>query len=137
MLINDLIAMLQGIPRMLAYGWVAWFVLGLVLSIWSRREKSRLVMHGFDESVHGYHEPAPTPRPKSGPRPSARPVVKSVPPTSGDAFGDLEQIFNEVQEGSHRTPGEAPAAAAAPAAAPAVNGPVRNAPVLAAPQSLP
>ena len=136
MLINDLIAMLMDIPPMLAYGWGAWFVLGLVLSIWSRRERSRLVMHGYDEPVRGYDAPAPTPRPKSGPRPSARPVVKSVPQSTGDAFGDLEQIFNEVQEGTHRTPGEAPAAAQAPAT-PAVNGPVRNAPVLAAPQSLP
>jgi hypothetical protein len=57
-----------------------------------------------------------------------------VPPSSGDAFGDLEQIFNAVSEGTHRMPGEAPAAATP---VPAVSGPVRNAPVLAAPQSLP
>jgi hypothetical protein len=40
-----------------------------------------------------------------------------------------------VQEGSHRLPGEAPAAPQP--AAPAANEPLRNAPVLAAPQSLP
>jgi hypothetical protein len=53
-----------------------------------------------------------------------------VPQTSGDAFGELEALFNEVQEGSHR-PGEAPVSQQ-PAAEP-----LRNAPVLAAPQSLP
>ena len=129
MLINDFIALLQNIPRMLAVGWAAWFAVGLALSIWSRREK-------LGAYAYASHEPAPTPRPKSGPRPSARPVVKSVPPPTGDAFGDLAQIFNEVQEGTHRMPGEVAAAAATPPA-PAVSGPVRNAPVLAAPQSLP
>jgi len=124
MLINDFVEMLENIPPILAAGWGAWFVLGLVLSIWSRREKL---------GAYAYDEPAPTPRHKSGPRPSTR-TMKTVPQSSGDAFGDLEQIFNEVQEGSHRMPGEVPAAAAP---APAVSGPVRNAPVLAAPQSLP
>jgi hypothetical protein len=125
MLINDLVAMLSDIPRTLAIGWGLWFVLGLVLSIWSRRAKL---------GAYAYASDTPAPRPKSGPRPSARATAKSAPPSSGDAFGDLEQIFNSVQEGTHRMPGEAPAAAAP---APAVSGPVRNAPVLAAPQSLP
>jgi hypothetical protein len=124
MLINDVIEMLMAIPRTLAYGWVAWFALGLGLSIWSRRAK--LGPYAYDEPA-----PAPAPRQKSGPRPSATPVAKSVPHSTGDAFGDLEQIFNTVQEGSHRLPGEAAAAA------PGVSGPARNAPVLAAPQSLP
>ena len=136
MLINDLLAMLMGIPTVLSAGWGVWFVVGLALSIWSRREKSRLVMHGYD-SAPGYEQPAP--RPKSGPRASARPaVVKPVavaPQATGDPFGDLETLFNEVQEGSHRLPGEAPAAPQP--AAPAANEPLRNAPVLAAPQSLP
>jgi len=124
MLINDIIEMLTAIPRTLAYGWVAWFVLGLALSVWSRRAKL---------GPYAYDEPAPAPRQKSGPRPSAPPVAKSVPQSTGDAFGDLEQIFNTVQEGSHRLPGELAAAASAPA----VSGPARSAPVLAAPQSLP
>ena len=127
MLINDVIDLLMGIPRMLAAGWGAWFVVGLMLSIWSRREKSRLVMHGYD---------TPAPRPKSGPRPAAR-VAKPVPHTNGDPFGDLEALFNEPQEGSHRMPGEAPAPASSAAPAPAINEPLRAAPVLAAPQSLP
>jgi hypothetical protein len=134
MLINDLIGMLMNMPTPLAVGWGVWFVVGLGLSVWSRREKARLVMHGYDE-------PAPTPRPKSGPRPSVRPAVKpvavphTVPQSAGNPFGDLEALFNEVQEGSHRTPGEAPSAAPPPA--PSVNEPLRSAPVLAAPQSLP
>jgi len=128
MLINDIITMLQAIPRILAVGWVAWFALGLALSIWSRREKL---------GAYAYASPddQPAPRAKSGPRPSARAAVKSVPQSSGDAFGDLEQIFNDVQGGAHRLPGEVPAAVPPPP--PAVSGPVRNAPVLAAPQSLP
>ena len=136
MLINDLLAMLMGIPTVLSAGWGVWFLVGLVLSIWSRREKSRLVMHGYDTAA-AYEQPAP--RPKSGPRQSARPAaVKPVavaPQATGDPFGDLETLFNEVQEGSHRLPGEAPAAPQP--AAPAANEPLRNAPVLAAPQSLP
>lgn len=127
MLINDFLSVLQDIPRMLAVGWAAWFAVGLALSIWSRREKLGAYAYAHASDV-------PAPRPKSGPRPSARATAKSVPPSSGDAFGDLEQIFNNVQEGTHRMPGEAPAAAPP---APAVSGPVRNAPVLAAPQSLP
>ena len=39
MLINDLIALLMGIPPMLAGQWAAWFFVGLILSIWTRREK--------------------------------------------------------------------------------------------------
>lgn len=130
MMINDLMAMLMNIPTPLAIGWGAWFVVGLALSIWSRREKTHVVTTGY------YDEPAPAPRPKSGPRPSARAPMKpvTVPQTAGDPFGDLETLFNEVQEGSHRTPGEAPAAHSP---SPAVNEPLRNAPVLAAPQSLP
>lgn len=118
MLINDVVALLMDVPPMLAAQWGAWFAVGLVLSIWTRREKSRLVVVGA------------TPRQKSGPRPAARPV-KAVPHTTGDAFGELEALFNEVQEGSHR-PGDAP-----PLSAPAVSEPLRNAPVLASQQSLP
>jgi hypothetical protein len=134
MMINDIVALLMGIPTPLAIGWGAWFVVGLALSIWSRREKARLVVHGY-----GYEHEQPAPRPKSGPRASARPAAKitpaAAPHASGDAFGDLEALFNEVQEGAHRTPGE-PSPTPQPAA-PATSEPLRNAPVLAAPQSLP
>jgi hypothetical protein len=110
MLINDLIEMAEDLPRMLAGGWAAWLFVGLVLSMWGRREQRRLVVH-----------PA-TPRPKSGVRPpsgdrAARPVKTS----SGDAFGELEALL-ETPSGMHRRPGESPS---------------EPAPVLAAPQSLP
>jgi hypothetical protein len=122
MLINDVVAMLMDIPPMLAAQWAAWFTIGLALSIWTRREKSRLVVHGSS-----------SPRQRSsGSRPVARPVKTVVhQPPSGDAFGELEALFNEVQEGSHR-PGEP-----LPVSEPAVSEPLRNAPVLASPQSLP
>jgi len=54
-----------------------------------------------------------------------------VPQVSGDAFGELEALFNEVQEGSHR-PGDS-----APVSDLPVSEPLPNAPVLATPQSLP
>ena len=124
MLINDVVAMLMDIPPRLAAQWGVWFAVGLALSIWTRREKSRLVVVG------------PTSHQRSsGSRPAVRPArtVVPTPAVSGDAFGELEALFNEVQEGSHR-PGDAPAAAEVPAP---VNEPLGNAPVLAAPQSLP
>ena len=31
---------------MLAGGWAVWFIVGLMLSIWQRRERTRLVVHG-------------------------------------------------------------------------------------------
>ena len=119
MLINDLIALLEELPRTLAAGWAAWLFVGLLLSVWQRRESRRLVVH------------APASRPKSGvrtPAPArvqARPV-KSVPASSGDAFGELEALLEEPA-GSHRMPGESPM----------MTEPARPAPVLAAPQSLP
>jgi len=120
MLINDIVALLMDTPPLLAAQWGAWFAVGLVLSIWTRREKSRLVVE----------EPAPRQRLSSGSRPAARPAKAVVPQASGDAFGELEALFNEVQEGSHR-PGEAPASELP------VSEPLGNAPVLATPQSLP
>jgi hypothetical protein len=120
MLINDLLAFLEELPRTLAAGWAVWLFVGLLLSVWQRRESRRLVVH------------AAPPRPKSGVRPpsaaraQAKPV-KSVPASSGDAFGELEALL-EAPTGSHRTPGdwEQP-----------VMEPARTAPVLAGPQSLP
>jgi hypothetical protein len=120
MLINDVVDLLKSVPPMLAAQWGAWFVVGMALSFWTRREKARLVVVG------------PAPRQKSsGSRPVARPM-KAVAQTtaSGDAFGELEALFNEVQEGSHR-PGDAPEPPAP------VSEPLRNAPVLSSQQSLP
>lgn len=124
MLINDLVATLMAIPPMLAAGWGAWFVVGLGLSIWGRRENNRLVIH--------HHEPVRTPKHKSGPVEVAVAVaverphrpVKNVPHSAGDAFGELAALL-EPQEGSHRMPGEAPVEAH------------HEAPLLAAPRSLP
>jgi hypothetical protein len=107
MLINDIVALLMDVPPILAGQWAAWFVVGLALSIWTRREKSRLVV----EEASPRHK-------SSGSRPVARPPKVVVPQASGDAFGELEALFNEVQEGSHR-PGEAPAASELPVSEPA------------------
>ena len=123
MLINDLIAMLDDLPRTLAAGWATWLFVGLLLSVWQRRDSRRLVVLG------------PAKRQKSGVRPPssvpaaapARPV-KTVPMSSGDASGELEALL-EPQTGSHRMPGETSPVLTEPSRSPA--------PVLGAPQSLP
>ena len=121
MLINDLIGMLESLPRTLAAGWATWLFAGLLLSVWQRRDSRRLVVVGASK------------RQKSGVRPPAGHGTparqpKSVPMSSGDAFGELEALL-EPQPGSHRMPGEA---------SPVLTEPSRSAaPVLAAPQSLP
>jgi hypothetical protein len=72
--------------------WAAWLGIGLLLNMWHRRARAALV-----------YEDTPKPKSKSGVR-----VVKAVAPTStGDAFGDLEKIF-EPPSGAHRTPGDSP-----------------------------
>ena len=121
MLINDVFGMLEDLPRTLAAGWATWLFVGLLLSVWQRRDSRRLVVLG------------PGKRQKSGVRPPsgvgapARPL-KSVPMSSGDAFGELEALL-EPPTGSHRMPGEA---------SPVLTEPSRcAAPVLPAPQSLP
>ncbi len=113
MLINDLVSLLMQTPPALAGGWGAWFAAGLVLSIWQRKEKARLVVHG------------PAPKHKSGVRPPsgvrAPKAVKVAPlPSSGDAFGELERLLEPTPSATHRRPGDE-----------------HHAPVLAAPQSLP
>lgn len=120
MLINDLVALLQDLPQKLAGGWAAWLFVGLLLSVWQRRESRRLVVH------------AQSPRQKSGVRPPsgvrapARPV-KRVPLSAGDAFGELEALL-EPPTGTHRMPGDSPV----------LTDPSRSqTPALAAPQSLP
>jgi hypothetical protein len=145
MLLNDLLNLAMGIPPTLAAQWGVWFLVGLTLSIWTRREKSRLVV---EAPAHGHWSSGsrPATRPKSsGSRPVARPTSAPHVPVSGDAFGELEALFNEVQEGSHRPGDPAPAepSLSVPASSePAVietagSEPLRNAPALAAPQSLP
>ena len=119
MLINDLLGLLEDLPRTLAGGWAAWLFVGLLLSVWQRRDSRRLVLQPV------------APRPKSGVRPPSgvpapRPV-KKAPMTSGDAFGELEALLEEPA-GTHRMPGEAPVLTNSTGAA---------MPVLAAPQSLP
>ena len=118
MLVNDVIALLMEIPPKLAAAWGIWFLAGLALSIWQRREKSRLVVDG------------PTPRPKSGVRPPAPKPAPTVPVSSGDAFEDLAALLDSAADsntGSHRTPGEQLTE---------VTG-SNGRPLMAAPQSLP
>jgi hypothetical protein len=113
MLINDLVGLLMQIPPMLAGAWGAWFAVGLMLSVWQRRDKARLVVH------------APTPKHKSGVRPPsgvrAAKAVKAAPlSSSGDPFGELEKLLEPTPASLHRRPGDE-----------------QPSPMLAAPQSLP
>jgi hypothetical protein len=126
MMINDLLDMAMHVPPMLAAGWGAWFLVGLLLSIWGRREKGFMVVHQTDEHKSGVRAAAGT-KPPSGVRAPVKPS-KSVPATEGDPFGDLEKLF-EPQTGTHRTPGEAPMAEMTVTRS--------NGAALAAPQSLP
>jgi hypothetical protein len=95
MLINDLVGLLMEVPPVLAASWGAWFFVGLILSIWQRREKARLVVHSA------------SPRQKSGPRTAAN-AVRTKKHSSGDAFGDLEALLEpqETPSGMHRRPGD-------------------------------
>jgi hypothetical protein len=113
MLINDVVALLMQIPPVLAASWGAWFAVGLVLSIWQRKEKARLVVH------------APSPKHKSGVRPPsgvrAAKAVKAAPvPASSDAFEELERLLEPTPPSLHRRPGDD-----------------HPSPALSAPQSLP
>ncbi|MBY0494493.1 MAG: hypothetical protein K2Y23_09770 [Cyanobacteria bacterium] len=113
---DDLKGLLLAMPVALAAQWAAWFGVGLALSIWGRREKMRV----WDDT--------PPTKPKSG----VRRVAKSRH-SAGDAFGELEALLEQQQEGTHRMPGEAPAPATEKHTSPVLN----EAPRLAAPQSLP
>jgi len=95
MLINDLVSLLQDLPSILAGEWAAWLFVGLLLSVWQRRDSRRLVVH------------EPSPRQKSGVRAPARPVKKAPLSAAGDAFGELEALL-EPPTGTHRRPGESP-----------------------------
>ena len=125
MLINDLLGMLMEVPPVLAGQWAAWFAVGLVLSIWGRREKTWVV------------RPAATARHKSGVHSSplhTPPAVRtrpapSAPASTGDAFAELEALL-EQPTGLHRTPGDASHLAEAETTEPGTS-------LLASPQSLP
>ncbi len=121
MLINDLVGLLNDLPRTLAAGWATWLFAGLLLSVWQRRESRRLVLHSATTKQKSGV------RPPSGVRAPAR-VVKTVPMSSGDAFGELAALL-ESPIGTHRMPGDA---------SPDLTEASRAAvPALAAPQSLP
>jgi hypothetical protein len=53
MMINDLLDLAMRVPPMLAAGWGAWFLVGLLLSIWGRREKGITVVHQTNEHKSG------------------------------------------------------------------------------------
>ena len=113
MLINDLLDLLMRVPPTLASAWAVWFGVGLVLSIWQRREKARLVVHGPSARTKSGVRPPAGVRPPSGmkipvaERP-ARPVKARMPaPNNVDPFSELEALL-EAPVGSHRTPGESP-----------------------------
>lgn len=129
MLINDLIAMLMDVPPLLAAGWAAWFAVGLALSIWGRREKAYLMVHGTTRHKSGVRAAAAS-KPPSGVRAPVKPA-QPAPAASGDPFGDLEKLFAPLA-GEHRTPGEAPSPVLAEVTVTRSNGAA-----LAAPQSLP
>jgi hypothetical protein len=121
MLINDLIGMLEDLPRTLAAGWATWLFAGLLLSVWQRRDSRRLVVVGSGtRQKSGVRPPSGVPAPARS--------VKSVPMSSGDAFGELEALL-EPPTGSHRMPGEASPVSTEPSPSTAAG--------LAAPQSLP
>lgn len=98
MLINDLVALLMKVPPMLASAWAAWFFVGLLLSIWQRREQGWMVVV------------APAPKHKSGVRPPSAPRAQkapvATPPSSGDPFGELEALLEPTPSGMHRRPGD-------------------------------
>ena len=105
MLLNDVIELLKDVPPKLAGAWAAWFSVGLMLSIWQRRGKTRLVVHGpAARHRSGVRTPSSV-TPPSGIR-APRPVKpRTPPPGGGDAFSELEALL-ESPTGTHRTPGD-------------------------------
>ena len=126
MQMNDLIAMLMEVPPTLAAGWGVWVLVGLVLSIWGRREKTFGTGYSSTKHKSGVRAAAAS-RPPSGVRAPVKPPKAAPQPVSaGDAFGELERLL-EPEAPSHRLPGEMSAAPAVPDTQPA----------LSVPQSLP
>jgi hypothetical protein len=115
MMINDFAAALEKVPPMMAAGWIAWLITGALLSRWSVYERNRMPVA------------VPAPRQKSGVRPPRQP--KTVPFTTGDAFGELEAMLDDTSNGTHRVPGDHNESPVLTNSA--------GAPSLAAPQSLP
>lgn len=106
MLLNDVIDLLRDVPPMLAGAWAAWFGVGLMLSIWQRRDKARLVMHPATHQRSAVRTPSGV-TPPSGIR-APRPIKRRTPATTGgDAFSELEALL-ESPAGTHRTPGDTP-----------------------------
>ncbi len=103
MLFNDLLEMLMEVPPVLAAQWAAWFGVGLILSIWGRHEKTRLVVHAPTRNKSGVR---PAVRPLSGVRPpTVARTAQPTPASTGDAFAELEALL-EQPAGTHRQPGE-------------------------------
>ena len=100
---NDLLEMLMEVPQTLAAGWAVWFAVGLVLSIWGRREKAYATAYGSTKHKSGVRAAAAS-KPPSGVRAPVKPA-KAVPASAGDAFGELERLL-EPQAPLHRLPGE-------------------------------
>lgn len=111
MLVNDLISMLLDIPPVLAAQWGVWFAVGLILSIWGRRERNRLVVHGYEERHSSDIHHGSGVRHSSGVRrPRSKPIQEPEAAPAGDAFGELEAMLNAQEQaaaGMHRTPGDA------------------------------
>ena len=121
MLLNDLVGMLMQVPPLLAGQWAAWFAVGLILSIWDRREKTRLVVHASTRHKSSVRQAVSTGVPHAM---AARPAQTTA--AGGDAFAELEALL-EQPVGLHRMPGDAPGHAEAAA----------DEPPPAAPRSLP
>jgi hypothetical protein len=120
MSIDDLIAMLMDVPPRLAGGWAAWFAVGLILSIWGRREKARPASHSSLPKHKSGVRAAAASRPPSGVRAPVTPAP-SVAPSAGDAFGELERLLEpDNLSVHHRMPGEkeSPVLSEAPVMAP-------------------
>jgi hypothetical protein len=108
MTMNDVIALLMDVPPKLAGGWAAWFAVGLILSIWGRRERARsMVVSSWPKHKSGVRAAAAS-KPFAGVRAPVfdlKPVV--VPQSAGDAFGELERLLEpESLSVHHRMPGE-------------------------------
>jgi hypothetical protein len=117
---NDLISMLMDVPPMLAGAWAAWFFVGLLLSIWTRREQMPAAVHASPKHKSGVRA-ATASMPSSGVR--APNPMHAAPLADGDAFGDLERLLEPHT--SHHIPGEQQSPVLA------------EAPMIATPQSLP
>lgn len=111
MLVNDLISMLLDIPPVLAGQWGVWFAVGLILSIWGRRERMRLVVHGYEDQHSSGVRHASGVRHSSGVRPTRRPKPAQEPePGTVDAMSEFEAMLNAQEHEAatvRRTPGEA------------------------------